>query len=138
MGETVWDGRNHTLYETPDLSHYQPRRTAARGKRTCTADMCIAQDVQLHEKSAPIDRKDIAKALHERNLQLTESMQFSPNARFFFIKFSTKQVMETCTDGLTLFENIKIYFKPDFKPIPNILNRTSNRIQKELSPLSPF
>ena len=24
MGETVWDGRNHTLYETPDLSNYQP------------------------------------------------------------------------------------------------------------------
>ena len=87
----MWDGRNHSLYETPDISNYQPRRTAARRKRTCAADMYIPQDVQLNEKSAPKDRKDIARALHERNLlRLTESIQFSPNGRFCFIKFSTK------------------------------------------------
>ena len=82
--------------------------------------MCIAQNVKLEEKSAPIDRKDIVQALHRRNLlRLTESIQISPNGRFCFIKFSTKQVMETfCTEDLTQSENIEIYFKPDFKSIP--------------------
>ena len=95
-------------------------RTVVNRKRTCTADMCIAQNVKLEEKSAPIDRKDIVQALHRRNLlRLTESIQISPNGRFCFIKFSTKQVMETfCTEDLTQSENIEIYFKPDFKSIP--------------------
>lgn len=120
MAETVWNGRKETLYNTPDISSYQPWRTLVWGKRTCTADMCIAQDIRVEEKSAPIDRKDIAQALHLRNLlRFTESIQISPNGRFCSVNFSTKQIMETfCTEGLVLSESIKIYFKPDFKTPP--------------------
>ena len=68
MGETVWDGANRTLFETPDLTNYQPWHNVVRGERTCRADLCIAQDLQKEEKSAPLDRKDIAQVLHKRNL----------------------------------------------------------------------
>ena len=68
MGDTVWDGANKALCKSPDFSDYQPWRQVARGKRTYTADMCIAQDVQQENNSAPIDRKYIAQALHKRNL----------------------------------------------------------------------
>lgn len=120
MGDTVWDGKNHTLLDTPELSSYQPWQTVVRGKGTWTANMCIAQDVELEEKSVPIDKEDIAQALHERNLlRLTDFIQISSKGRFYSIKFSTKQVMENfCTEGLILSEDIKIYFKPDFKTIP--------------------
>ena len=60
-----------------DISDYQPWRQTARGKATCTTDMCIAQDVQQENHSVPIDRKDIAAGL-----KLTESIQISPNRRF--------------------------------------------------------
>ena len=92
--------------------------------------MCIAQDLLLEEKLAPIDRKDIAQALHQRNfdeLRLTESIQISPNGRFCFIKFSTRQVMETCTEDLTQMKISK-----------STLNLISNQFQKELSPLFPL
>ena len=32
----------------------------------CTADMHIGQEAQIEEKSAPIDRKGSAQALHKR------------------------------------------------------------------------
>ena len=80
MGDLVWDGQNKTLFKSPDVSDYQPWRQTVRGKRTCTTDTCIAQDVQQENHSAPIDRKDIATALHKRNLlKQTESIQISPN-----------------------------------------------------------
>ena len=58
--------------------------------------------------------------LHEIYLlRLTDFIQILPNGRFYSIKFSTKQVMEIfCTEGLILSKNIKICFKPYFKPIP--------------------
>lgn len=120
MGDTVWDGQNHTLLDTPELSNYQTWQTVVRGKGTWTANMCIAQDVELEEKSVPSDKEDIAQTLHERNLlRLTDFIQISSKGRFYSIKFSTKQVMEIfCTEGLILSEDIKIYFKPDFTPIP--------------------
>ena len=63
-----WDGINKTLFKTPDLSNYQTWRNVARGKRTCTSDMCVAQDVQQENQSAAIDKKDITQVLHSRNL----------------------------------------------------------------------
>ena len=68
MGDSVWDGPNRTLFKTPDLKNYQPWRNVVRGKRTCTADMCVALDVQEENHSGPIDRKLIAQALQKRNL----------------------------------------------------------------------
>ena len=58
MGDLVWYGQNKTLFKSPDVSDYQPWRKTARGKATCTTDICIAQDVQQENHSAPIDRKD--------------------------------------------------------------------------------
>ena len=68
MGETVWNGKNPTLFETPNLSKYQPWHNVVRGKRTCTAKLCIAQDVQQEQHLEPLDRKNIAEALHKRNV----------------------------------------------------------------------
>ena len=120
MVDTVLDGQNHTLFDTPELSNYQSWQTVVRGKRTCTAGKFIAQDVQLEEESAPIVREDIVQVLHEIYLlRLTDFIQILPNGRFYSIKFLTKQVMEIfCTEGLILSKNIKICFKPYFKPIP--------------------
>ena len=64
----MWDGANRTLFKTPDLKNYQPWCNVVRGKRTCTADMCVALDVQEENHSGPIDRKLIAQALQKRNL----------------------------------------------------------------------
>ena len=103
-GITVWDGANKILFKISNLSNYQPWRNIVRGKRTCTFDMCVAQDVQQQSNSAPIDRKDIAQALHSRNfLRSAESIQISPNERFCSIKFTTTHIMQTfCTEGLTI------------------------------------
>ena len=110
-----WDGVSKTLFKTPDLSNYQPWRNVARGKRTCTADMCVAQDVQQENQSAAIDKKDIKQVLHSRNLlRLAEKIQISPNRRYCSVKFNTAQTMQTfCTEGLTISENSNIFFKPD-------------------------
>ena len=81
--------------------------------------MCITQDIQLEEKSGPLDRKDIAQALHKRNLlRMTDSTQISPNDILFHKIFYQTNMETLCTEGLTLSENIKIYFKPDFEQAP--------------------
>ena len=114
----MWDGVNRTLFKTPELKNYQPRRNVVREKWTCTADMCVALDVQEENHSAPIDRKLIAQALQKgKLLRVTESIQISSNGRFCSIKFTTTQIMSTfCTEPLTISENINIVFKPDYKP----------------------
>ena len=54
--------------------------------------MCLAQDVQQENQETPIDRKDIAQALHKRNIfRQTEPIQISPNGRFCSIKFQKKK-----------------------------------------------
>ena len=67
MGDTVWDGANRILFKTPDLKNYQPYRNMVRGKRTCTADLCVALDVQEENHFGPIDRKLIAQALQKKS-----------------------------------------------------------------------
>ena len=114
----MWDGPNRTLFKTPDLKNYQAWRNVVRGKRMCTADMCVALDVQEENHSGPIDRKLIAQALQKRNLlRVAESIQISPNVRFCSIKFTTTQIMSIFyTEPLTISENSCIVFKPDYKP----------------------
>ena len=91
MGDAIGDGANKTLFKSPDPSEYQPWRQEVRGKRTCTADMFIVQDVQQENHATSIDRKDIAQALHKRNLlRVTESIQISLNGRFCSIRFQTR------------------------------------------------
>ena len=79
------------------------RRIVVRGKMTCTVDMCVALDVQEENHSSPIDRKLIAQALQKRNLlRVEESIQISPNRRFYSIKFTTTHIISTfCTEPLT-------------------------------------
>ena len=88
------------------------------GKRVCTADMCVALDVQEESDSDPIGRKLIAQALQKRGLlRVAESTQISPNGRFCYIKFTATQIMSTvCTEPLTISESNIIFFKPDSKP----------------------
>ena len=120
MGETVWDGQNRAIFDTPDLTNYQPWRNVVRGKHTCTGDICVAQDRHFEENSLPINRKNIATTLHKWSLlRLNKSIQISPNGKFCSIRFTMKSVMETfCTEGLVLSDIVKIYFKPDYKPMP--------------------
>ena len=122
MGYVVWGGANKSLFKSPDISDYQPWRQVVPGKRTCTADVSIAQDVKQENQATPIDSKNVAQALHKRNLRrLTESIQISPNGRFWSIKFQTTQFMQTfCTEGLTISENNTIYFRSDYKPRQHI------------------
>ena len=85
MKDAVWDSANKTLFKFPDLSDYQPWTQVVRVKRTCTADMCLAQDVQQENQETPIDRKDIAQALHKRNIfrdkqKLSKSHQMEGSA----------------------------------------------------------
>ena len=63
MGDTVWDGANRTLFKTPNLKNYQPWRNVVKGKKKCTADMCVVLDVQEENHSGPIDGKLFAQAL---------------------------------------------------------------------------
>ena len=100
MAGTVWDGANRTLFKTPDLKNYEPWRNVVRGKRTCTADMCVTLDVEEENHSDPIDRKIIAQALQKKNLlRVAESIQISLNERFCSIKYTTAQIMSTfCTE----------------------------------------
>ena len=98
MGDTVWDGANRTVFKTPDLKNYKPWRNVARCKRTRTADICVALDVQEENHSGPIDRELIAQALQKRNLlRVAKSIQISPNGRFYSIKFTTTQIMSILT-----------------------------------------
>ena len=118
MGDSVWDGANRTLFKTSDLKNYQPWPNVIRGKRTCTADMCVTLDVQEENHSGPIDRKLIVQALQKRSLlRVTELIQISPNGQFCSIKFTTTQIMSTfCTESLMTSEIKNIVFKPDYKP----------------------
>lgn len=87
-------------------------------QRKVDLHICLAQDVQQEKQETPIDRKDIAQALHKRNIfRQTEPIQISPNGRFCSIKFQKKEIMQTfCAERLTISENNTIYFKPDYKP----------------------
>ena len=77
--------------------------------------MCVALDVQEDTHSDPIDRKLIARALQKRNLfHVAESIQISPNGRYYSIKFTTSQILSTfCTEPLTVSENDNIVFKSE-------------------------
>ena len=93
-------------------------RNVVRGKRTCTADMCVVLDVQKENDSGLIDRKLIPYVLQKRNLLgVAESIEISTNGRFCSLKCTATQIMSTfCTEPLTLSENNDIVFKPDYKP----------------------
>ena len=93
-------------------------RNVVRGKRTCTADMCVVLDVQKENDSGLIDRKLIPYVLQKRYLLgVAESIEISPNGRFCSLRCTTTQIMSTfCTEPLTLSENNNIVFKPDYKP----------------------
>ena len=93
-------------------------RNVVRGKRTCTADMCVVLDVQKENDSGLIDRKLIPYVLQKRYLLgVAESIEISPNGRFCSLRCTKTQIMSTfCTEPLTLSENDNIVFKPDYKP----------------------
>lgn len=94
MGDAVWDRANKTLFKSPDLCEYELWRQTVCGKQTCTVDMCIALNVQKENHATHIGRKDVAHALHQRNvLRVTESIHISPSGRFCSIKFKMPQLM---------------------------------------------
>ena len=104
---------NDDLY---DETTFRPWTTVVRGRSTFTANIYDIQHDLIQEKKAAIDRDDIAKALHERNLlRQTKVIQISPNLKYVSIQFHTSMLMETfCTNPLTV-KNFTITFTPDFK-----------------------
>ena len=86
-----------------------------RGRSTCTANAYDIQHASKTKNKDPLNRKDIAHALHNRNLlHQTKVIQFSSNLKYISIQFNTSMVMETfCTNPLKV-KNFSISLKPDF------------------------
>lgn len=116
-----WDGVNATIYGAPDISTYQPRKVSVKGRKTCTADLCILMNEASENKQALSNRQMIAKALEKENLLHTiHTIQISTNNRFASIEFRRKKDLEGfCKDGLA-FDNFetKVYFHPYYKQRP--------------------
>ena len=71
------------LYSNPQMSLTTCHGDRSFAESRHVQQTCIAQDMQQENQLTPIDRKDIAQALHKQNfLHLTESIQISPDGRF--------------------------------------------------------
>ena len=101
---------NDELY---DESTFRSWHAIIRGRSICTANAYDILQLLRTENKDPMNRKDIAKALQNRNLlRQTKVIQISSKLKYVSIQFETSMLMETfCTNPL----NVKnIFFKPDF------------------------
>ena len=98
-----------------DESTFRPWHVVIRGRSTCTANAHDIQQLLRTENKDPITRKDIPKALHDRNLlRQTEVIQISSNLKYVSIQFETSMLMEAfCTNPLNV-KNFLLTFKPGF------------------------
>ena len=110
------------LTETPELNNdleilstFRLWNNVIRGRSTCTANIYIIQHELLDAQQDPTSRKDIVKALHDRNLlRQTKAIQISSNLKYISIQFNTSQIMETfCTNPLHVNYFI-VTLQPDF------------------------
>ena len=103
-----------------DESTRRPWYHLIRGRSTCTANAYDIQHASKTKNKDPLNRKDIAHALHNRNLlRQTKVIQFSSNLKYISIQFNISMVMETfCTNPLNV-KNFSISFKPDFSKRQN-------------------
>ena len=74
-----WDGVNATIYGAPDISTYQPWQVSVKGRKTCTADLCILMNEASENKQALPNRQMIAKALEKESLLHTIHYTHNPN-----------------------------------------------------------
>ena len=85
--------------------------------------MYDVQQTLKSENRERINRKDIAHALHSRNLlRQTKVIQISSNLKYISIQFHTSMLIETfCTNPLTV-KNFSLTFKPDVSKRPTRYN----------------
>ena len=114
-GQTCNENQTLNNDEIFEQSSFHPWQTVVRGRSTCTANAFDIQHTLKSENQTLISRKDIAEALHKRNiLRQTKVIQLSSNLKYISIQFETSMLMETfCTDPLTV-RDYSITFKPDF------------------------
>ena len=115
-GQTCNENQTLNNDEIFEQSSFHPWQTVVRGRSTCTANAFDIQHTLKSENQTLISRKDIAEALHKRNiLRQTKVIQLSSNLKYISIQFETSMLMETfCTDPLTV-RDYSITFKPDFR-----------------------
>ena len=107
---------NNELY---DDSSFHPWQQVIRGRSTCTANAFNMQQALKSENKEPLNRKDIAPALHNRNLlRQTKVIQISSNLKYISIQFNTSMIMETfCTNPLNV-KDFSLSFKSDYSKRP--------------------
>ena len=107
----------NAIDETNYMQTYRPWTNAVRGRSTCTTNIFNIQKELIENNKPPINRDDIAQALHQRNLlRQTKVIQISSNIKYLSIEFETSQIMETfCTEQLTINDTYSITFLPDFR-----------------------
>ena len=103
---------NDELY---DESTFRSWHAIIRGRSICTANAYDILQLLRTENKDPMNRKDIAKALQNRNLlRQTKVIQISSKLKYVSIQFETSMLMETfCTNPLNV-KKFLLTFKPDF------------------------
>ena len=109
----------NTNVDNDDTNYMQtcrPWTNVVRGRSTCTSNIYNIQKELIDNKKPPINRDDIAQALHKRNLlRQTKVIQISSNIKYLSIQFETSQIMETfCREPLTINDTYSATFLPDF------------------------
>ena len=99
------------------MQTYRPWTNVVRGRSTCTTNIFHIQKELIDNNKPPINRDDIAQALHKRNLlRQTKVIQILSNIKYLSIQFETSQIMETfCTEPLTINDTYSTTFLPDFR-----------------------
>ena len=124
----------NTNVDNDDTNYMQtcrPWTNVVRGRSTCTSNIYNIQKELIDNKKPPINRDDIAQALHKRNLlRQTKVIQISSNIKYLSIQFETSQIMETfCREPLTINDTYSTTFLPDFP------KRTRKQIDLTYMPL---
>ena len=103
--------------DTNYMQTYQPWTNVVRGRSTCTSNIYDIQKELIDNNKPPMNRDEIAQALHKRNLlRQTKVIQISSNIKYLSIQFEISQIMETfCTEPLTINDICSTTFLPDFR-----------------------
>ena len=111
------DNPNVDNDDTNYMQTYRPWTKVVRGRSTYTSNIYDIKKELIENNKPPINRDDIAQALHKRNLlNQTKVIQISSNIKYLSIQFETSQIMETfCTEPLTMSDTYSTTFLPDFR-----------------------
>ena len=117
----ICDTTNIDNDDTNFIQIYRPWTNVVRGRSTCTSNVYDIRKELIDNDKPPINRDDIAQALHKRNLlRQTKVIQISSNIKYLSIQFETSQIMERfCTEPLTINDTYSTTFLPDFRKRPH-------------------